>query len=241
MTDYNVKSVLTEPEPETTIPNLVNSILTPIQYISVTYWVDWVLDKVTGVNPAEWVGEQYAGDWEAAGKAGTAMEKLGQFNEQYAQAIEAEMKNVFTHEWQGNAADAAREYFEGVAKTLKEQVQALESIGKQFNTIATGMKETGEAIKGLLETLMDLVIAAAVEAAAAAASSWTVIGPILSGAAFLVTIDEAIGVWGKVLKVHSAAGMAVEAFVGVCAGYLGGLQGLEQHQLAGTAYDHPGV
>ena len=145
------------------------------------------------------------------------------------------------YDWQGHAAESAKEYFTKLSTVLKSQIPDLAGLGAQFESIATGMYEMSNAIKGLLETLTDYLIAIGIEAAAAAASSWTVVGPILSGAAAAVTITEAIGTWGKIVEVHTHAWNAVQGFVGLVAGYLGGLQGLDTHPLPAGAYDHPGV
>jgi hypothetical protein len=103
------------------------------------------------------------------------------------------------------------------------------------------MYETANAIKGCLDLLMDLLIAIGIELAAAAASSWTIIGPILAGAAAAATITKALGVWGNVLQHHDIAWNAVQGLVGVMAGYLSTLGDLDKHALPEGNYDHPGA
>ncbi|MBE1485487.1 hypothetical protein [Plantactinospora soyae] len=231
---------LTAPTSSDPIPDLVENIVGFPQYISPSYWLGWAAEQVCGTNPWQWVADQYAGDWGAVQKAGVAVKNLGEFNTAYAGSINSAVTTV-KYDWQGNAADSAAEYFNGLVKVLQEQVSSLNSLGGQFNSMAVGMYESANAIKGLLETLTDLLIAIGIEAAAAAASSWTVIGPILAGAAAAVTVTKAIGVWGQMIEVHNHVWTAVQGFTGVVAGLLGGLQGLDAHPLPAGAYDHAGV
>lgn len=231
---------LTEPQPRDPVPDLVENILGGTQYIGVSYWLGWAAERATGTNPWHWIAEQYAGNWEAAQSAGQAIKNLGEFNTVFVNSIDAAAVTVFA-DWQGNAANSAEDYFSGLAKTIKDQAPGLESIGREFETMAVGMYETANSIKGLWETLLDLLIAIGLEAAAAAASGWTIIGPILTGAAAIATIAKAMGVWGRILEIHSYVWNAVQGFVGLVAGFLGGLHGMEKHVLPARGYDHPGI
>jgi len=72
-------------------------------------------------------------------------------------------------------------------------------------------------------------------------SSWSIIGSVVGGAAFALTLAKAIGVWGKVLEAHTTAWNAAQGLVGAMAGYLGGIEDLNVHALPTASYDHPGV
>lgn len=231
---------LTDPTSHDPVPDLVESIIGFPQYVSPSYWLGWAAQKVTGTNPWQWVADQYAGDWAAVQKAGGAIRKLAEFNESFAGVLSGGVAAV-GYDWQGNAADAATRYFNELVRILREQIPDIAALGRQFEQMAIGMYEWANALKGLMETLTDLLIAIGLEAAAAAASSWTVVGPILSGAAAVATITKAIGVWGQVIEVHNHAWNAVQGFTGLVAGYLGGLHGLDTHPLPASAYDHAGV
>lgn len=231
---------LTEPQPKDPIPDLVENILGGSQYISISYWLGWAAEQATGTNPWQWIAEQYAGDWQAVQDAGQVIINLGEFNVVFANNIDSAAATVFAH-WQGNAANGANDYFSGLTGTIKGQAPELESIGREFETMTVGMYETASSIKGLWETLLDLLIAIGLEAAAAVASGWTIIGPILAGAAAIATITKAMGVWGKILEMHNHVWNAVQGFVGLVAGFLGGLHGMEKHALPASGYDHPGV
>ncbi|MBB5870769.1 hypothetical protein F4553_004148 [Allocatelliglobosispora scoriae] len=238
---YAPAAELVAPVANPPIPDLVNNILGAKQYISPSYWIGWIVQQVCGTNPWEWVIEQYTGDWHAAAEASDALKNLADFNRQYALAIESEGRAVFGDEWQGHAADAAKAYFDGIVKTLHDQVAALESISGQFHSLTAGMQEAAQGLQSLFQDLTDLVIVAAISAAATAASSWTVVGGIAGALATAASIAAAVEVWYAVLSAHDAAWAGVQVFTGLVAGYLGGLQGMEQHALPGSAYNHPGV
>lgn len=233
-------AALADPTSSDPVPDLLESVIGISQYLSISYWVGEAINLFFDVNPFEWVAEQFAGDWEAVQKAGIAMGNLGEFSVDYSVAISSGLSAV-AHDWQGNAADAANTYFSGLANTVKGQESSLSSLGREFKSAAVGMYETANAIKDLLETLLDLLIAIGLELAAAAATSWTIIGPILSGAAAAATVTKALGVWGKMLEAHSWAWTAAQAVVGVTAGYLSTLGDIEKHALPESNYDHPGA
>ncbi|SFB00923.1 hypothetical protein SAMN05216266_103250 [Amycolatopsis marina] len=231
---------LADPTASDPVPDLLENVIGISQYISISYWVGQAVDLIFDVNPFSWVAEQFAGDWEKVQKAGIALENLGKFSTEYSGAITSGWSTV-SSDWQGNAADSANTYFSGLAATIEDQQSTLVAMGKEFKQSAVGMYETANAIKGMLETLLDLLIAIGIELAAAAASSWTVIGPILSGAAAAVTISKALGVWGQMLEAHTWAWNAAQGLVGLMAGYLSTLGDIEKHALPESNYDHPGV
>ncbi|GAB3497467.1 WXG100 family type VII secretion target [Amycolatopsis cihanbeyliensis] len=231
---------LTDPTASDPVPDLLENVIGISQYLSISYWVGEAIELIFDVHPFEWVAEQYAGDWEKVQKAGVALENLGEFSTAYSGVITSELSTVAS-DWQGNAADSANSYFSGLAQTIQDQQATLSAMGKEFKQSAIGMYETANAIKGLLDTLMDLLIAIGLELAAAAASSWTIIGPILSGAAAAATITKALGVWDDVLTYHTAAWNAAQGLVGLMAGYLSTLGDIEKHALPESNYDHPGV
>ncbi|OLT43742.1 hypothetical protein BJF85_21150 [Saccharomonospora sp. CUA-673] len=231
---------LTEPTASDPIPDLVENVIGASQYISVSYWVGEALGLITGVNPGEWAAEKFAGDFETVQKAGVAVGNLAKFNEDFAAEIRTGLTAV-GEGWAGNAHDAAGEYFTKVADTIAGQIDVLDGLSKDIETVAVGMYEAAKAVKGFLEQLLDLAIAIGLELAAAAASSWTVIGPILAGAAAAATITKAIGVWGQALTAHTTAWNSCQAFVGIVAGYLGALDDAELQALPESNYNHPGV
>ncbi|NYH78857.1 uncharacterized protein YukE [Actinopolyspora biskrensis] len=231
---------LVEPTSTDPIPDLAENVIGVPQYISLSYWIGWAAEQVCGTNPWLWIGEQVGGDWEKVQRAGVALENLKEFNGDFASELKSAFDDV-SHDWSGVAADNAESYFRKLSETIKQQQDTLDDLATQFKDMAIGMYESANAIKGFLEMLLDYLIAIGLEAAAAAASSYTVIGPVLSGAAMVATITKAIGVWGQALDAHTAAWNSVQATVGLVAGYASSLQDIDRHSLPEGNYDHPGV
>jgi hypothetical protein len=223
------------------IPDLVNNILGGKQYISPSYWLGWAMEKVCGVNPWDWLAEQFAGDWNAAAEAGQALRQLAEFNTRYADTITQARKALIPDAWDGHAATQAQAYFTQLADGLRDQIASLNGMASQFHSLAAGMQEMAQSLQSLFQDLLDWLIAIGISAAAAAATSWTVVGGLAGAAATAVSIFEAVKVWFMVLDAHDAAWAAVQGFTGLCAGYLGAIQGVELHPLPGTAYNHPGA
>lgn len=231
---------LTEPTPETLVPGGVGNILGASQYVSPSYWISWVTEQICGTNPTEWIAQQYAGNWEDASKAGGAITNLAEFNTDWAIELKKAQEAV-AHEWKGNAADAAADYFDDLRQAVDTQVGPLNDLAHEFQVMAQGVSSTTNAIKGTYEALMDTVIIAAASAAAAAATSWTVVGGIVGGGATAAAIANGVRLWLKIMDLMGQAWTIAEAFSGVIMGFLGGLKGLNMHPLPGGGYDHPGV
>jgi hypothetical protein len=234
-------AALTMPAASPPIPDLVNDILGGKQYISPSYWLAWAMEKVCGVNPWEWISEQIAGDWNAAAEAGAALKNLAEFNNRYAETIAQGVKTLIPNQWEGHAASQAQAYFTDLANKLRDQIDALNGMAGQFHSVAAGMEEMAQALQSLCQDLLDWLIAIGISAAAAAASSWTIVGGLAGAAATAASIWQAIEVWYLILDAHDAAWAAVQAFVGLCAGYLGAIHGMDDLLLPGAAYNHPGV
>jgi len=233
-------AALTTPMAEAPIPDLVNNILGGKQYISPSYWLGWAMEKVCGVNPFDWAAQQFAGDWNAAAEASSALNNLAEFNARYGDTIKRAAADLIPGEWDGQAATQAHNYFNDLAVALHKQVSALKDIASQFRSLAAGMEEMAQAVQSILQDLLDWLIAIGISAAAAAASSWTIVGGVAGAAATAASIWEAVKVWYLALDAHDAAWAAVQAFTGLCAGYLGAIHGMDKVSLPG-AYNHPGV
>ncbi|AEI13634.1 WXG100 family type VII secretion target [Cellulomonas gilvus] len=231
---------LVPPTPSAPIPDFVDMGLHFPDLVSPSYWLMWVIEQVSGVNPMDWVTEHFAGDWEAMSKAATALEHLAVFHERYAAEVTS-ARGTFEAGWTGNAANAASRYFEGLETAVAAQAEPLRDIAKEVDNVAQGMKSFQDMLVGLLQTLVDYAIAAAISAAAAAASSWTVVGGIVGGGATAFSIAQAARTWMQVIQVHGYAITAVDGLVGLAAGYLGSIHGFSTHPLPAGAYDNPRV
>lgn len=234
------KAKLVEPVAEQAIPDAIDKALSFPDFFSLGHWVYIFIDQVSGVNPAEWIAKEFAGNWEAVAKAGDALKNLSKFHDACAAEIERGSADMLNN-WEGNAASAAGKYFDELPQSLREQISALEKVGEQFEQAAYGVWATAKTVVSLLELLFDLAIGFVIEAAATAAASWTGIGAIAGGSAMLLTVARAIQVWMDICKYHGMAWNLCTGTTGIIAGLLGNLHGFKDHPLPAGAYDHPGA
>lgn len=234
------KATLAEPVAEQAIPDAIDKAVSFPDFFSIGHWAYVFIDQVSGVNPAEWVSEELAGNWEAVAKAGDALKNLSKFHEAFAAEIDRGNADMLKG-WEGNAAAAAGKYFDELPQSLKDQVEALQNVGEQFEQAAYGVWATAKTIVSLLELLFDLAIGFAIEAAATALASWTGAGLVAGSGAILLTLGRAIQVWMDICKYHGMAWNLCTGASGIIAGLLGTLHGFKNHRLPAGAYDHPGV
>ncbi|MDV6014738.1 hypothetical protein [Haloechinothrix sp. LS1_15] len=237
---------LTEPTPEALLPGAVEGVLGSSRYYSGSYWANWLLQQASrpvvpgGINALEWVSEQFTGNWEDASKVGSALTNLAEFNTDWA--LEAKRaKEDMLHEWGGNAADAANEYFSELHEKVNGQVSDLQDVAHEFQTMAQGVASSASAIEGGIGRAIDLAVGGAITAAAAAATAKTIVGGIGFGAATAAIVGKIVYVLSQVVIQMGNAWQLAEAFFGAAAGFLGGLDGLDTHELPSQAYNHPGV
>ncbi|MEV4347328.1 hypothetical protein AB0J83_22975 [Actinoplanes sp. NPDC049596] len=241
MTDAPVEA-LTAPVAEAPIPDLVNNILGGGQYIRPSYWLGWAMEKVCSVKPWGWIAEQLAGDRNDAAEASSAITNLAECNTRYGDTINQAAETHIPNEWDGNAALAAHTYFTQLAQDLQALVvAALKDIAGEFRSLAVGIEKMAQSLQTLCRDLLDWLIAIGISAAAAAASSWTVVGGVTGAAATAASIWEAVKVWYLIPDAHDAAWAAVQGFVGLTAAHLGAIHGMDHITLPATAYNHPGV
>ncbi|WP_422772933.1 WXG100 family type VII secretion target [Plantactinospora sp. WMMC1484] len=231
---------LVEPKAADPMPDSLENILGLPQYISPSYWLGRAAELVCGTNPWQWLAGELTGDWQALQTAGAAVQNLAGFNDACASVINSAVATV-GYGWEGNASDAADEYFSGISQVLRGQISALVSLGHQLETTAFSVYETAGALKGLLEGLTDLLIAIGIEMAATAASAATVIGPLLGGASIAFTAAQATARWQQILSVQNHIWNIVQAFTGVVAGLLGEVENASLPYLPSREYDHPAV
>ena len=233
-------SALVAPVPSAPIPDFVDYMMHFPDLISPSAWLLWVIEQVCGVNPVDWVTENFSGDWETMSTASSALEHLGSYHELYAAEV-ASAQATFEGGWDGEAATAASTYFSALSADVAAQATALRGIAREVDAVAQGMKSFQDALGSAIGMLLDWALVAAASAAAAAASSWTIIGGIIGGASTAFAISQATRMWLKAIEIHGMAVAAADGLLGLTAGYLGALHGFEAHPLPSGAYDNTQV
>lgn len=232
--------VLDYPWPSVPIPSGVDVLLGLSDWISPSYYLRKGIEIALGTDPAEWLAQQFSGDWNKVAQAATAMEQLGEYCHALGREIN-EAAETLDPSWDGNAATNATSYLHKLAGDIADLRAPMNQIGGAFDTTATGMKGFADAIVDLLGLLMDYLIELAIAACATGAFSWTGIGLAIGGAGTAYLAYKATSTWMKIVDVHGKASTAAKALLGLTAGPLGLLHvGGVDFKVPG-AYDHPGV
>ncbi|MFC4124106.1 WXG100 family type VII secretion target [Nocardia rhizosphaerae] len=235
-------AALAEPQPSDPIPDLVELVING-NAISPTYWINYVLKTTIGYDPLTDTTNKIAGDWEALQKAGTAVGNMSDYLSDYSQAIKTAAREADAS-WDGNAAEAAKTYFDSVTSALATQVSKLKDISTTIDEFALSSYYSAQVVCGLLQEIFDNAIIAAIKYAAAATMAATGVGAagsaatIASAAFELVTI---IARWQDVLGkftdwVFSAEGAAAVVLAGVAE-----VSSTALPAMSGGSYDHQGV
>ena len=235
-----LESHLTAPVASDPVPDLVEQAIGFPQFLSPTYYLGGVVQALTGANPWVETAAWISGDWEGVQRVASALRNLADFQADFAEQTTAELTTVRST-WEGNAASGAETWFSGLASSVASQAPDLRSMAGELDSIAFGMYETANAVRGLIEQMGDLAVLWLANSAAMAAIGWTGIGGAALAASMAVIIYKLGSTWQTLLTVQTSVWNGVQATVGVIAGYLGGLEDLDLHALPSSSYDHPGV
>ena len=232
---------LVAPEAVQAFPGPIDSVLSVNDWLSLSHWMMKAVELVTGgLNPGAEAAKWFVGDWEAFAKAGDALQHLGSFHGAYAEALTGGKDTMLTG-WEGNAAEAAGKYFDGLAEAVAAQEALLRDMGQQVKHTAFGIWGLADVVNGLLEQLLDALVEVAVLLAASALASETVIVGLLFFGIAAWRVKKAAGLWLELLDCHDKVYAVAKALTGLLAGTLGAVRGMQQHPLPAGAYDHPGA
>lgn len=244
------RSALQEPIAEDPVPDPLENAISG-SYLSPTYWLTAPVMGALGIigveqNPVDMIAEWVAGDWEAVQEAGRAVRCLGDFNALMSEALSSATSSA-TQAWEGDAADAASGYFDELARAVESQQSAINVMGAELETVAFGMYEFSQSIKGLLAIATDLMIQFVIELAAAGVSilaASTGVGAIFTASAWAAALATGWKVFQaiqKILDVLNKAFQGAQAVAGLVTGYMGAVRDTKFPALPGSAYGHGGV
>jgi hypothetical protein len=200
----------------------------------------WAIDKICGVNPAEWVGTQIGGEWEGISKVSSALEHISEFYTAYSKVLREDSATMLKS-WEGNAADACGKYFQSFAESVDNQVAPIETVAGECQSVAFGAWATSKAAVSGVEALLDIALMIAIEAAASAATSWTIVGPSVGMALIMSQIGAGILKWLDILGKIGLTVSAIMALIGLVSGLLGALHGLDAQPLPNSSYDNKAI
>lgn len=233
----NPSGWLMEPFPEKAIAEEWDTILDVKDKIpGLGNFALFVWEEISGDDiPNAW-GEMLAGDWKEVATTSCALRNLGKFCTSYAQALDLSVSAAAAG-WEGQAASAMVTYFAGLSAQLDDLATQCDELADECNGIAFGIYEAKTSVEDGVETVFDLVLAAALSLAAAAASSWTVVGGFAGAAAAAATIATAVTKVFQIVGAIEAAFEVANGILGVIASLAPGLGSTVDVNLPGD-YDN---
>lgn len=195
------------------------------------------MNEIFGFNPAAQVATWFAGDWHGLATNASALENLSRFEHDLSDNVGRCLADV-SQSWEGQAADAANQYFSNLVESLTGHAEALQRISTQYTATADGVWASAKAAVSGLEMLADILLDIALDLAATALLSETGVG-LVAGSAIVGYLGvKATSIWFKIIALHGKVFAATEGIVGIITGELSTLNGLTQTPIPGAAYDN---
>lgn len=232
---------LREPaEPDDSVSNGFANPLDLFNYASPSAWINSTIEGLTGFDVFGYFTDWVSGDWAAMWKFGDAMANLAECMQQIGINIQQGMLQL-DDRWDGNASDAAFQYFSNLAATTSGQQTALRDSQEAYHKAANGAWQLSNQLGNILQALADKAILAGVTAAAGTALAETGIGAVIGYAATALIVVDMLNLINKASTIINTAGTVILGLfgTGMDLGYKGG--DLSAIQLPNVAYTAPGA
>jgi hypothetical protein len=143
--------------------------------------------------------------------------------------------------WDGNASDAAYQYFSELAADISAQRLPLHDIGENYHEAAIGAWELSNQLGNILQALADWAIIAGVSAAAGTATAGTGVGAIFGYGLTALAVARMLERINEASRIMNTAGVMIVGLfsTGMDFGDRGG--NLSATPLPVTAYSPPGA
>lgn len=225
-------------EPDGPDDSMTNGFVNPLDlfnYVSPSAWLNAAIEKLTGVDVFGWMTDWLSGDWEKLWKFGDAMANLAQCMQQIGINIQAGMIRLDAS-WNGNASDAAYQYFSGLAAATSGQQLAIAKTQESYHKAAQGAWQLSNQLGNILQALADKAILAGIAAAAGTALIETGIGAVAGYGVVALIVLDMLALINDASVIINTAGTVILGLFGTVmdAAYQGG--GLAAVPLPATAY-----
>ncbi|TLG14924.1 hypothetical protein FEK35_07190 [Nocardia cyriacigeorgica] len=233
---------LTEPQAEQPVSDEA-AFLLGANFVSPSYALFGVIEKIIHVKIPDWLASQIGGDWEAVSRAANAAGNLAKFNTSYAESLTTNWQSILDDSWKGNAAASAKDYFAVLASSLNYQVGPLNTIDQELQKVANSMANLSRVLGDLVQILVDDAIIWSIEALVALGPNPDPTGASRAAALAAMAVT-AVAMAKTFLHMVGKVTAVYDSFVAIWA--------LLEHQVRGAgpeklptlgekAYNHPGV
>jgi hypothetical protein len=200
-------------EPDDSITNGFVNPIDAFNYISPSAWVNDIIEKTSGVDIFGWATDAFTGEWAALYKFGDALNSLAQFMQQVGIDVQHGMLDL-DRTWDGNAADAAYNYFSGLAAATSGQQTALHEAAKGYHEAAQGAWQLSNQLGNLLQAIADKAILIGISAAVGTATAETGVGAVAGYGVASWQAIELLNLINKASLIINTAGTVILAAFG---------------------------
>ncbi|MEV6239803.1 hypothetical protein [Lentzea sp. NPDC051838] len=206
--------------------------------VSPGYWVANVLDVLIGVNPAEWVSKQIAGDWEAFSKCCGGFNSLGFFCSDVGRNV-MDNHRLLLNAWSGKAADGSYAYFQRLQTSLEQHKDAFVKLKEEYEKVAAGVREFAKVAGDLVQDIFDKVFWITVEAIAGGVMAESVVAPAVLWSVAAWQCMKVIETWSKIGELFQVMSQIVRTAKAEILLVMSD-NGFKAHPLPGS-YGHPAL
>ncbi|MET8263104.1 hypothetical protein ABZU92_03820 [Micromonospora arida] len=210
-----------------------------MDYISPASWLNEVFNHVFGFDPIGRLQSQVSGDWEALAKMAPVIDNIGGALKDLAYNLQSGTTTLRPL-WHGVAGDGAFRYFTTTANATADLDSPLSAISKAYREMSDAVWSAGEALGGVVKSLIDAAIIIGVSAAAGTVTSASGVGALVGYGVAAMEVGNMFRLWAEATKLCQQIAAAVLAFRAVLSRELSGLDSVALPALPdGGRYDHP--
>ncbi len=210
-----------------------------MDYISPANWLNEVFDSVFGFDPIGKLQSEVSGDWEALAKMGPVVSNVGGALHDLAYNVQSGTTTLHPF-WQGVAGDGAFRYFTTTANATSALRAPLAAISTAYREMSDAVWSAGEALGGVVKSLIDAAIITGVAAAAGTVTAYTAVGPAVGYGLAAAEVANMFRLWGEATKLCQQIAAAVLTFRAILTRELSDLDTVALPALPdGGRYDHP--
>ncbi|MEH1167346.1 hypothetical protein V6V47_18370 [Micromonospora sp. CPCC 205539] len=210
-----------------------------MDYLSPSAWLNGVFDHVFGFDPVGEIQTRIFGDWESLAAMAPVATNMGRALHDLAYNVQSGTSTLHP-QWRGVAGDAAFHYFTTTANAIADLHGPLGRISDAYRGMADAVWSAGEALGGVVKSILDAAIIAGIAAAAGTATSATGIGAAVGYGLAAAEVANLLRLWGEATKLCQQLTAAVLAFRAALARDLSDLDSVTLPALPdGGRYDHP--
>jgi hypothetical protein len=225
--------------PDESVSNGFANPLDLFNYVSPSAWINAGIERLLHFDVFGYLTDAITGEWDAIWKFGDALGNLADCLQDLGINIQHGAIDM-AGSWEGNAADAAYQYFSEFAAAVSGQQLDLRDLQENYHKAALGAWQLSNQLGNILQAIADKWIIAGIAFAAGTATAETGVGLVGYGVAGLQAVEMLRLVNQASTKINTYGSIVAGLFgTGMDVGFKGG--DLSTVELPATSYTSPGA